>query len=105
MVEIGGFMKAGNWAGLGVLFLLLTCLFPPALLASLVCFIGMVVAMQQAHGVALANAAATPKPMMPKMTAKDRRREFKFASIVILSLLTLAVLMLWLSGEYDHLFW
>lgn len=98
-------MKAGTWAILGVIFLLGSCLFLPAILASLVCFIGMVVAMQQAHGVALANAAATPKPMMPKMTAKDRMREFKFASIVILSLLALAVLMLWLSGEYDHLFW
>lgn len=105
MVEIGGFMKAGNWAGLGVLFLLLTCLFPPALLASLVCFIGMVVAMQQAHGVALANAAATPKQPMPKAPPKDRRREYAIVSVVILVFLAVVVLMLWASGEYNHLFY
>lgn len=39
-------MRAGTWAGLGVLFLLATCVFPPALLVALVCFIGMVIAMQ-----------------------------------------------------------
>lgn len=40
-------MKAGNWAGLAVLFLLPSCLFPPLLLGVLVCLIGMVIAIQQ----------------------------------------------------------
>jgi hypothetical protein len=97
-------MKAGNWAGLGVLFLLLTCIFPPALLASLVCFIGMVVAMQQAHGVAIANAAANPKPLI-KLPPKDRKREYAIVGVVILGFLTVVVLMLWASGEYNHLFY
>ena len=39
-------MKAGNWAGLAVLFLLPSCLFPPLLLGVLVCLIGMVIAIQ-----------------------------------------------------------
>ncbi|MFY7895189.1 MAG: hypothetical protein ACOVP8_03065 [Phycisphaerales bacterium] len=39
-------MRAGNWAGLGVIFLVLTCIFPPAIIGALVCFIGMVVAIQ-----------------------------------------------------------
>ena len=39
-------MRAGNWAGLGVIFLVLTCVFPPFLLGALVCFVGMVVAIQ-----------------------------------------------------------
>lgn len=97
-------MKAGNWALLGVLFLLLTCIFLPALLASLVCFIGMVVAMQQSHGVAIANASASPKPMI-KMPPKDRKREYAILGVVILGFVTVVVLMLWASGEYNHLFW
>jgi hypothetical protein len=40
-------MKAGNWAGLAVLFLLPSCLFPPLLIGVLVCLIGMVIAIQQ----------------------------------------------------------
>lgn len=39
-------MRAGNWAGLGVLFLLGSCVFPPFALGALICFIGMVIAMQ-----------------------------------------------------------
>jgi hypothetical protein len=46
MVEIGGFMKAATWAFFGVLFLLGSFLFWPLLLGALVCFIGMVIAIQ-----------------------------------------------------------
>ena len=38
-------MRAGSWAALGVLFVAVSCIFPPFLLGALVCFIGMVVAM------------------------------------------------------------
>jgi hypothetical protein len=38
-------MKAGTWGGLGVVFLVLTCVFPVAIFGALVCFVGMIVAM------------------------------------------------------------
>jgi hypothetical protein len=38
-------MGAGIWVCLGVLFLLGACVFPPSILASLVCFVGMAVAL------------------------------------------------------------
>jgi hypothetical protein len=48
-------MKAGNWAGLGVLFLLPSCIFPLFLLGALVCFIGMVIAIQQGDRKSMAG--------------------------------------------------
>jgi hypothetical protein len=50
-------MRAGNWAGLGVLFLLPSCIFPPLLLGALVCFIGMAIAIQQGKQQTMAGVA------------------------------------------------
>jgi hypothetical protein len=96
-------MKAGNWAGLGVLFLLGALVFWPLILASLVCFIGMVVAMQQAHGVAIANAAATPKA--PPVPMRKRLAAYLAIAGAALAAVGFLVLKLWMEGEYDHLFY